>query len=80
MTAAKSIAHESFRLIETGDAELAERIIAIDFVNEEAKDDPDDPDRQQHGPDGFLRPVDGSARPFRTSAPRFKRPSLKAKR
>jgi predicted ester cyclase len=54
MTDAKGIAHESFRLIETGDAELAQPIIAVDFVNDEAKDDPDDPDRQQHGPEGFL--------------------------
>jgi predicted ester cyclase len=54
MTDAKGIAHESFRLIETGDAALAQRIIAVDFVNDEAKDDPDDPERQQHGPEGFL--------------------------
>lgn len=54
MTDAKGIAHESFRLIETGDPELAQRIIAVDFVNDEAKDDPDDPERQQHGPEGFL--------------------------
>ncbi len=54
MTDTKAIAHESFRLIETGDTELAERIIAVDFVNEEAKDDPEDPERQQHGPEGFL--------------------------
>jgi len=54
MTDAKGIAHESFRLIETGDAELAQRIIAVDSVNDEAEDDPDDPERQQHGPEGFL--------------------------
>jgi predicted ester cyclase len=36
MTDAKGIAHESFRLIETGDAELAQRIIAVDSVNDEA--------------------------------------------
>ena len=50
----KSIALESFRLIETGDEQLAQRIIAPDFVNQEADDDPDDPERQLPGPAGFL--------------------------
>jgi predicted ester cyclase len=50
----KAIAHQSFRLIENGDVELAEQIIATSFVNEEAEDDPDDVERQQHGPAGFL--------------------------
>ena len=50
----KAIAHRSFRLIENGDVELAEQIIATSFVNEEAEDDPDDVERQQHGPAGFL--------------------------
>jgi predicted ester cyclase len=54
MTDTKAIARESFRLIETGDAELAERIIAGDFINDEAADDPEDVERQQHGPAGFL--------------------------
>ena len=54
MTDAKAIARESFRLIETGDAELARHIIAPDFINEEAEDDPEDVERQQHGPAGFL--------------------------
>jgi predicted ester cyclase len=54
MTDTKTIARESFRLIETGDAELAQHIIAPDFVNEEAEDDPGDVERQQHGPAGFL--------------------------
>ena len=54
VTDAKGIAHQSFRLIETGDAELAQRIIGVDFMNDEAKDDPDDLERQQHGPEGFL--------------------------
>jgi len=40
MSDTKAIAHESFRLIETGDPELAKRIIAPDFVNQEAEDDP----------------------------------------
>ncbi len=54
MTSPKNIALESFRLIETGDAQLAQRIIAPDFVNQEADDDPDDPERQRPGPAGFL--------------------------
>ena len=54
MTDAKAIARESFRLIETGDAELAQHIIAADFINQEAEDDPEDVERQQHGPAGFL--------------------------
>lgn len=54
MIATKAIAHQSFRLIENGDVELAEQIIATGFVNEEAEDDPDDVERQLHGPAGFL--------------------------
>ena len=54
MTSPKAVALESFRLIETGDAELARRIIAPHFVNQEADDDPDDPGRQLPGPAGFL--------------------------
>jgi predicted ester cyclase len=50
----KAIAHQSFRLIENGDVELAEQIIATGFVNEEAEDDPDDVERQLQGPAGFL--------------------------
>ncbi len=45
---------ESFRLIETGDAELAERIIAPGYLNQEAEDDPDDVGRRLPGPAGFL--------------------------
>jgi predicted ester cyclase len=54
MTDTKAVALESFRLIETGDPELARQIIAPDFINQEADDDPDDVERQQHGPAGFL--------------------------
>jgi predicted ester cyclase len=54
MADSKTIAHASFRLIETGDPDLARQIIAPDFVNEEADDDPEDTERQQHGPEGFL--------------------------
>jgi predicted ester cyclase len=54
MTDAKAIARESFQLIETGDAELAQHIIAPGFINQEAEDDPENVERQQHGPAGFL--------------------------
>ncbi|ATL66743.1 ester cyclase [Nocardia terpenica] len=54
MTNPKTIALASFRIIESGDEELAERIIAPEFVNDEADDDPDDTDRQLQGPAGFL--------------------------
>lgn len=54
MSDPKAIALESFRLIETGDAELARRIIAAGYVNREADDDPDDLERQRRGPAGFL--------------------------
>jgi predicted ester cyclase len=54
MTDTKAIVRESFRLIETGDADLAQHIIAPDFINQEAEDDPEDVERQQHGPAGFL--------------------------
>jgi predicted ester cyclase len=54
MTDTKAIALKSFRLIETGDPELARQIIAPEFINEEAEDDPEDVERQQHGPEGFL--------------------------
>jgi predicted ester cyclase len=54
MTTPKSVALESFRLIETGDEQLAQRIIAPTYANQEADDDPDDPQRQLPGPAGFL--------------------------
>lgn len=50
----KTVALESFRLIESADAELAEQIVAPDYVNHEAEDDPGDTARQQRGPTGFL--------------------------
>jgi predicted ester cyclase len=50
----KRTAIDSFRLIETGDMTLAERIIAADFINREAEDDADQPDRQLAGVAGFL--------------------------
>jgi len=50
----KRIALESFRIIETGEAALADRIIAADFVNREAQDDPEQADRNLKGPAGFM--------------------------
>ncbi|ORA80707.1 ester cyclase [Mycobacterium malmoense] len=41
-------------MIETGDEELAQRIIAPGYVNQEADDDPDDVERRLLGPAGFL--------------------------
>jgi predicted ester cyclase len=45
----KDVAIASFRLIETGD-----QIIASDFVNREAEDNPEQEDRNAKGADGFL--------------------------
>ena len=50
----KEVALASFRLIETGDEAEAARIVSPDFVNLEAEDDPEDAERQEHGPAGFL--------------------------
>ena len=50
----KDVAIASFRLIETGDPVLADEIIASDFVNREAEDDPEQEDRNAKGVDGFL--------------------------
>ena len=53
-TTLKELARASFRLIETGDEQLARQIIDPDFTNHEAEDDPDDAERQLKGPAGFL--------------------------
>ena len=50
----KRAAVESFRVIETVDAALAERIIATDFINREAQDNADQSERSVRGPAGFL--------------------------
>jgi predicted ester cyclase len=54
MTDTKAVARESFRLIETGDPALARRIVAPDYVNDEAADDTEDLERRDLGPEGFL--------------------------
>jgi predicted ester cyclase len=54
MSDPKTIALLSFRVIENGDVDLAEKIIAPDFINQEADDDPEDVERQQQGAAGFL--------------------------
>jgi hypothetical protein len=50
----KQVALEAFRLIETGDSVTADRIIAPDFINREADDDPNRPDRGLRGPAGLI--------------------------
>jgi hypothetical protein len=50
----KQVVLESFRVLETGDAVVADRIVAPDFINREADDDPDRPDRGLRGPAGLI--------------------------
>ena len=50
----KRVALEAFRVLETGDSVAADRIIAPDFINREADDDPDRPDRGLRGPAGLI--------------------------
>jgi hypothetical protein len=51
----KELAIASFRLSETGDNVLADQIIAADFINREAEDDPGQTDPEPHGPQGLSR-------------------------
>ena len=60
----KQVVLDSFRVLETGDSMVADRIIAPDFVNREADDDPDRPDRGLRGPAGLIVGCPGL---FRTS-------------
>jgi ketosteroid isomerase-like protein len=50
----KQVALESLRVLETGDSTAVDRIIAPDFINREADDDPDRPDRGLRGPAGLI--------------------------
>ena len=50
----KQVVLESFRVLETGDAVVADRIVAPDFINREADDDPSRPDRGLRGPAGLI--------------------------
>ena len=50
----KRVVLESFRVLETGDAAAADRIVAPDFINKEAEDDADRPDRGLRGPAGLI--------------------------
>ena len=50
----KQVALEAFRVIETGDAVAADRIIAPNFINREADDDPNRPDRGLRGPASLI--------------------------
>lgn len=54
MSDTRTIALQSFRIIENADEDLARRLVSPDFVNEEAHDDPEDVERQDTGPEGFL--------------------------
>jgi steroid delta-isomerase-like uncharacterized protein len=50
----KQVVLQSFRVIESRDSAAADRIIAPDFINHEADDDPDRPDRGLRGPAGLI--------------------------
>ena len=50
----KQVVLESFHVLETGDSGAADRIVAPDFINREADDDPDRPDRGLRGPAGLI--------------------------
>ena len=50
----KQLALDAFRVLETGDRVAADRIIAPDFINREADDDPNRPDRGLRGPAGVI--------------------------
>jgi ketosteroid isomerase-like protein len=50
----KRAALDSLRALETGDTAAADRIVAPDFVNREADDNPDRPDRGIRGPAGLI--------------------------
>ncbi len=50
----KQVVLDAFRVLETSDAVAADSIIAPDFINREADDDPDRPDRGIRGPAGVI--------------------------
>src|SRR5262249_36629328 len=50
----KQVALDAFRVLETSDSVVADRIIAPDFINREADDDPNRPDRGLRGPGGVI--------------------------
>jgi ketosteroid isomerase-like protein len=50
----RRVALDAFRVLETGDSAAADRIIAPDFINREADDDPNRPDRGLRGPAGVI--------------------------
>jgi hypothetical protein len=55
----KQVVLGSFRILEIGDPAAADRTIAPDFINREADDDPDRPDRGLRGRRPLLPPVVG---------------------
>jgi len=50
----KQVVLDSFRVLENGDRVAADQIVALDFINREADDDPDRPDRGLKGPAGLI--------------------------
>ena len=50
----KQVVLNSFRVLENGDRVAADQIVAPDFINREADDDPDRPDRGLRGPAGLI--------------------------
>ena len=50
----KQVVLDSFRVRENGDRVAADQIVALDFINREADDDPDRPDRGLKGPAGLI--------------------------
>jgi ketosteroid isomerase-like protein len=50
----KQVALDALRVLETGDSVAADRIIAPDFINREADEDPNRPDRGLRGPAGVI--------------------------
>lgn len=50
----KEVVLDALRVLETGDSAAADRIIAPDFINREADDDPNRPDRGLRGPASLI--------------------------
>lgn len=50
----KQVVLETFRMLTTRDSTGADRIIAVDFINRKADDDPDRPDRGLRGLPGLI--------------------------
>ena len=64
----KQVVLDSFDVLETGDGVTADRVIAPDFINREADDDPDRPDRGLRGAAALIATSVGCPTLFRVSA------------